>query len=81
MKAGSYDEFKNNINGGYLCVTGVWSRFKECPRDLFICGIDTRVDDPGGDDKGLSDIKHLCCKPIFVKKKKKAHGSKLKKRR
>ena len=51
---------------------GRWSRWTECPRGQFICGIDTRVEDPDGDDTALNDIKHKCCKPILKKKKAKA---------
>eukprot|EP00795_Rhopilema_esculentum_P015657 gene15657-6942_t len=50
---------------------GRWSRFTECPRGQFICGIKTRVESPGGDDTALNDIKHNCCKPIMKKKKAK----------
>ena len=49
---------------------GSWSRWKECPRGEFICGINTRVESPGGDDTALNDIEHQCCKPILKKKKK-----------
>lgn len=50
---------------------GRWSRFKECPRGEFICGIQTRVEDPiSGDDTALNDIKHQCCQPVVKKKKK-----------
>lgn len=49
---------------------GRWSRWKECPRGEFICGIDTRVRDPGGDDTALNDIKHQCCQPTLKKKAK-----------
>lgn len=51
---------------------GRWSRFTECPTGEFICGIETRVRDPGGDDTALNDIKHQCCKADLKKKKKKA---------
>ena len=51
---------------------GTWSRWKECPEGEFICGIETKVEDPDGDDTALNDIKHQCCKPIYKKKKKKA---------
>ena len=50
---------------------GTWSRWKECPEGQFICGIQTRVEDPDGDDTALNDIKHQCCKPVLKKKKKK----------
>ncbi len=49
---------------------GTWSRFKECPRGEFICGINTRVEDPNTDDTALNDIRHLCCKPVNARKKK-----------
>ena len=55
---------------------GTWSRWKECPRGEFICGIETKVEDPGGDDTALNDIIHQCCKPIHKKKKKKATKAK-----
>lgn len=50
---------------------GRWSRWKECDRGDFICGINTRVEDPDGDDTALNDIKHQCCKPLLKKKAKK----------
>ena len=54
---------------------GTWSRWKECPRGQFICGIETRVEDPDGDDTALNDIKHTCCRPVHKKKKKKAKAT------
>ncbi|XP_065055518.1 uncharacterized protein LOC135684006 isoform X2 [Rhopilema esculentum] len=48
---------------------GRWSRFEECPRGEFICGISTRVESPGGDDTALNDIRHNCCRPVMKKKK------------
>ncbi len=51
---------------------GHWSRFKECPKGEFICGLKTRVEDPNHDDTGLNDIIHQCCKPV-VKKRKRAN--------
>ena len=53
---------------------GTWSKFKECPKFQFICGINTRVRDSGGDDTGLNDIKHQCCKPLIAKKAKKRYA-------
>ena len=50
---------------------GTWSRWKECPTGYFICGIETRVEDPDTDDTALNDIKHHCCLPLENKKKKK----------
>ncbi|XP_065054736.1 perforin-like protein 1 [Rhopilema esculentum] len=50
---------------------GRWSRFQECRRGEFICGIKTRVESPGGDDTALNDIIHQCCKPVLDKKKDK----------
>ena len=50
---------------------GKWSRWAECPSGEFICGIETRVEDPDGDDTALNDIKHQCCKPDSKKKKAK----------
>ena len=44
---------------------GKWSRWKECPQGEFICGIDTKVENPGGDDTALNDIKHQCCKTRY----------------
>ena len=49
---------------------GIWSRWEECPEGEFICGIETRVEDPDGDDTALNDIKHQCCKSLFQGKKK-----------
>ena len=44
---------------------GTWSRWKECPEGEFICGIETRVEEPiSGDDTALNDIKHQCCKTL-----------------
>ena len=53
---------------------GKWSRWKECPRGQFICGIETRVEDPDGDDTALNDIKHQCCKPVLKKKRAMSHA-------
>ena len=49
---------------------GTWSRWKECPRGEYICGIETKVENPAWDNTALNDIKHTCCKPIQKKKKK-----------
>ena len=54
---------------------GTWSRWKECPRGEFICGIETSVEDPDGDDTTLNDIIHTCCIPKNKKKKKKAKAA------
>ncbi len=49
---------------------GSWSRYVECPDNEFICGINTKVEDPDGDDTALNDIQHECCRPDLSKKKK-----------
>ena len=43
---------------------GDWSDWKECPHKYFICGVQTRVEEPqgSGDDTALNDIQHQCCK-------------------
>ena len=56
---------------------GTWSRWKECPEGEFICGIETKVEDPDGDDTALNDIKHQCCRPLYEKRKKKKSIGKL----
>ena len=49
---------------------GIWSRWKECPEGEFICGIQTRVEEPiSGDDTALNDIKHQCCKTLHNSRK------------
>ena len=50
---------------------GSWSRFKGCPENQFICGINTRVADWGGDDTALNDIRHECCEMDPSRKKAK----------
>eukprot|EP00112_Aurelia_sp_Birch-Aquarium-sp1_P001729 Seg1189.2 transcript_id=Seg1189.2/GoldUCD/mRNA.D3Y31 product="Vitelline membrane outer layer protein 1-like" protein_id=Seg1189.2/GoldUCD/D3Y31 len=50
---------------------GIWSRFKGCPANQFICGINTKVEDPNSDDSALNDIQHECCEMTISKKKAK----------
>ena len=50
---------------------GVWSRFQSCPAGQFICGINTKVEDPNSDNSALNDIQHECCKRDLSKKKNK----------
>eukprot|EP00112_Aurelia_sp_Birch-Aquarium-sp1_P022331 Seg626.10 transcript_id=Seg626.10/GoldUCD/mRNA.D3Y31 product="Vitelline membrane outer layer protein 1" protein_id=Seg626.10/GoldUCD/D3Y31 len=40
---------------------GSWSRFQGCPNNQFICGINTKVEDPNRDNTALNDIEHQCC--------------------
>ena len=51
-------------------IFGKWSRWRECPLGQFICGINTKVEDPNSDNTGLNDIEHQCCKPLLKKKRK-----------
>ena len=63
----SWTVTKKLMGNGY--DWGSWTRFKRCPRDQFICGVDTRVAPHYHDDTSLNDIHHRCCKANFSKKK------------
>ncbi|KXZ52423.1 hypothetical protein GPECTOR_9g467 [Gonium pectorale] len=47
-----------NAHSGYW---GDWTGYTYCPGETYVCGLQVRVESPGGDDTALNGLRIACC--------------------